>query len=110
MNSEGFFQRLKWELNTYKNCMVLCFLIISCYEEFDSLSHSLRTGLCSGYVPVMRYVFSGVRAGHVAGIDRQEIWGAESMYSLKSGSVTGIKRHSKQKRINDAIQNGERKE
>jgi hypothetical protein len=63
-----------------------------------------------GYVPVMRYVFSGVRAGHVAGMDRQEIWEAESMDRLKSGSVSGIKRHSKQKRINDAIRNGERNE
>ena len=31
-----------------------------------------------GYVPVMRYVFSGVRAGHVAGMDRREIWGADA--------------------------------
>jgi hypothetical protein len=58
----------------------------------------------------MRYVFSGVRTGHVAGMDRLVIWGTESMYSLKSGSVSGIKRHSKQKRINDAIQNGGQKE
>jgi hypothetical protein len=63
-----------------------------------------------GYVPVMRYVFSGVQAGHVAGMDRREIWGAECMDRLKSGSVSGIKRHSKQKRINDAIQNGGQKE
>jgi hypothetical protein len=58
----------------------------------------------------MRYVFSGVRAGHVAGMDRLDIWGVECMDSLKSGCVSGIERHSKQKRINDAIQNGGQKE
>ena len=45
-----------------------------------------------------------------AGMDRREIWGTECMDSLKSGSVSGIKRHSNQKRINNAIQNGGRKE
>jgi hypothetical protein len=64
----------------------------------------------SANIRLLKNSFSGVRAGHVAGMDRPEIWGAESMDSLKFGSVSGIKRHSKQKRINDAIQNGGRKE
>jgi hypothetical protein len=43
-------------------------------------------------------------------MDRLEIWGEECMDRLKSGSVSGIKRHFKAKRINDVIQNGGRKE